>query len=162
MSDAGDRLARTRLAIIAQVQRRGRGNRDDGAAREQRAQERQREHAQADWTSYEEREWEERGGIGGWFSHAKRALRTWWRHHPAHMGVELATPVLSDYAYRKPVQYLAIAAAVGAVVVVARPWRLITVGGLLAALLKSSQVSTLVMSALSAADFQKDHRRPYE
>jgi hypothetical protein len=46
-------------------------------------------------------------------------------------------------------------------VVVVRPWRLITVGGLLAALLKSSQVSSLVMSALSAADFQKDHRRPY-
>ncbi|ROZ72154.1 hypothetical protein [Ramlibacter sp. WS9] len=162
MSDAGDRLARTRLAIIAQVQRRGRGNRDDGAAREHRAQDRQREHAQDGWTSYEEREWEEREGIAGWFAHARRALRTWWRHHPAHMGVELATPVLSNYAYRKPVQYLAIAAAVGAVVVVARPWRLITVGGLLAAVLKSSQVSTLVMSALSAADFQKDQRRPYE
>ncbi len=162
MSDAGDRLARTRLAIIAQVQRRGRGNRDDGAAREQRAQERQREQAQAGWTSYDEREAEidYREGIAGWFAHAKRALRTWWRHHPAHMGVELATPMLSNYAYRKPVQYLAIAAAVGAVVVVARPWRLITVGGLLAAVLKSTQVSTLVMSALSAADFQKDHRRP--
>jgi hypothetical protein len=157
MSDAGDRLARTRLAIIAQVQRRGRGNRDHDATREHGGQERQREHAQADWTSYEERE-----GIGSWFGHAGRALRTWWRHHPAHMGVELATPMLSNYAYRKPVQYLAIAAAMGAVVVVARPWRLITVGGLLAAVLKSSQVSALVMSALSAADFQKDHRRPYE
>jgi hypothetical protein len=157
MSDAGDRLARTRLAIIAQVQRRSRGNGDHDAAREHRAKEGQREHAQDDWTSYEERE-----GIGSWFGHARRALRTWWRHHPAHMGVELATPMLSNYAYRKPVQFLAIAAAAGAVVVVARPWRLITVGGLLAALLKSSQVSTLVMSALSAADFQKDHRRPYQ
>lgn len=157
MSDAGDRLARTRLAIIAQVQRRGRGNRDDGSARELRAQQRQREQADNDWAPDEERE-----GVAGWFAHARHALWTWWRHHPAHMGVELATPMLSNYAYRKPVQYLAIAAAVGAVVVVARPWRLITVGGLLAALLKSSQVSTLVMSALSAADFQKDHRRPYE
>jgi hypothetical protein len=162
MSDAGDKLARTRLAIIEQVQRRGRGNRDDGPSRQQRDQERQREHSQAGWTSYDEREREARGGIGGWFGHAKRAIRTWWRHHPAHMGVELATPMLSNYAYRKPVQFLAIAAALGAVVVVARPWRLITVGGLLAAVLKSSQVSTLVMSALSAADFQKDHRRPYE
>lgn len=167
MSDAGDRLARTRLAIIAQVQRRGRGNREDSPRREQRTPQRPGEHAEADETSYEarereEREAEERGGIAGAFWHAKRVIRTWWRHHPAHMGVELATPVLSNYAYRRPVQFLAIAAALGAVVVVARPWRLITVGGLLAALLKSTQVSTLVMSALSAADFQKDQRRPYE
>ena len=157
MSDAGDRLARSRLAIIAQVQRRGRGGREDDPGREQQAHARQRERGEPDWTFSHERE-----GIAGWFGSLKRALHTWWRHHPAHMGVELATPMLSNYAYRRPVQYLAIAAAVGAVVVVARPWRLITVGGLLAALLKSSQVSSLVMSALSAADFQKDHRRPYE
>ena len=156
MSDAGDRLARSRLAIIAQVQRRGRGGRDD-FTREQNTHARQRERAEPDWSFQEERD-----GIAGWFGGLKRALHTWWRHHPAHMGVELATPMLSNYAYRKPVQYLAIAAAIGAVVAVARPWRLITMGGLVAALLKSSQVSSLVMSALSAADFQKDHRRPYE
>ena len=157
MSDAGDRLARSRLAIIAQVQRRGRGGREDDPAREQHPYARQRERGEPDWTFPHERE-----GIAGWFGGLKRALNAWWRHHPAHMGVELATPILSDYAHRRPVQYLAIAAAVGAVVVVVRPWRLITVGGLLAALLKSSQVSSLLMSALSAADFQKDHRRPYE
>ena len=161
MSDAGDRLARSRLAIISQVQRRGRGGREEDPARESRARARERENENenpgAEW-NFEE----ERAGVAGWFGHVKRALGTWWRHHPAHMGVELATPMLSTYAHRKPVQYLAIAAAVGAVVVVARPWRLITVGGLLAAVLKSSQVSTLLMSALSAADFQKDHRRPYD
>ena len=160
MSDAGDRLARSRLAIIAQVQRRGRGGRggrEDDFAREEHAHARQRERGEPDWVSLEERE-----GIAGWISGLKRAFGTWWRHHPAHMGVELATPMLSNYAQRKPVQYLAIAAAVGAFVVVVRPWRLITVGGLLAALLKSSQVSSLLMSALSAADFQKEYRRPYE
>lgn len=156
MSNAGDRLARSRLAIIAQVQRRGRGGREDDLVREQHAQAR-RERGEPDWTFPQERE-----GIAGWLGGLKRALNAWWRHHPAHMGVELATPMLSDYAHRRPVQYLAMAAAVGAVVVVVRPWRLITVGGLLAALLKSSQVSSLIMSALSAADFQKDHRRPYE
>ena len=48
-------------------------------------------------------------------------MRAWWRHHPAHMALELATPALSGYARRKPVQFLGIAAAVGAVVLVARP-----------------------------------------
>jgi hypothetical protein len=157
MSDAGDRLARSRLAIISQVQRRGRGGRSEDSVREPHSHARGQEHPGTQWSFEEERQ-----GVAGWFGHLKRALGTWWRHHPAHMGVELATPMLSSYAHRKPVQYLAIAAAVGAVIVVARPWRLITVGGLLAALLKSSQVSTLLMSALSAADFQQDHRRPYE
>lgn len=145
MSDAGDRLARSRLAIVEQVRRKDR--RHDGA--------RERERGETE-SGHDD----EAGGISAWFGGLKHALGTWWRHHPAHMGVELATPILSTYAHRKPVQFLAIAATLGAVVVVVRPWRLITVGGLLAAVLKSSQLSGLLMSALSAADFQKDHRRP--
>jgi hypothetical protein len=152
MSDAADRLARTRLAIIEQVKRRdrrpgGRDARERERAREQRAAgESRTEHA---------------GGDEGWFGHIRQALGTWWRHHPAHMGVELATPLLSAYAQRKPLQFLGIAAVVGAVVMVARPWRLISATGIVVALVKSSQLSSLLMSALSAADFQKDHR-PYE
>ena len=76
---------------------------------------------------------------------------------PARLGVELATPVLSGYAARKPAQFLGIAAAVGAIVMVARPWRLISVTGLIVALLKSSQLSSVVMSAMSTADFKTDH-----
>jgi hypothetical protein len=157
MSDAGDRLARSRLAIIEQVQRKDRragGNR-----------EREREHARAQQRERGEPEGphdEDDEGVAGWFGGLKHALGTWWRHHPAHMGVELVTPLLATYARRKPFQFLGIAVAAGAVIAVARPWRLITVGGLLAAVLKSSQVSGLLMSALAAADFQKDHRRPYE
>lgn len=151
MSEAGDRLARTRLAIIEQVQRRKRGGwrdeRESEQARERRAA------GQPD-EAYEY-------PSEGWFGHVKRALGTWWRHHPAHMGVELATPMLSAYARKKPLQFLGIAAALGAVVTVARPWRLISVTGIVVALVKSSQLSGLLMSAMSAADFQKDDR-PYE
>lgn len=152
MSDAADRLARSRLAIIEQLHRREKRHGGDDGKREQ-----QRARGEPEWSGDDDAG----DGIAGWFGGIKHALGTWWRHHPAHMGVELATPLLSSYARRKPVQFLGIAAAVGAVVVVARPWRLITVGGLLAALLKSSQVSGLLMSALSAADFQKDHQRPF-
>jgi hypothetical protein len=144
MSDAGERLERTRMAILEQAQRR-----------DQHARARQPERHEPEWHHEEQ----QRGG-GNWFGGLRHALGTWWRHHPAHMGVELATPVLSAYARHKPLQFLGIAAALGAVIVVARPWRVITVGGLLAALLKSSQLSGLVMSALSAADFQKVPRRP--
>jgi hypothetical protein len=72
--------------------------------------------------------------------------------------LELATPALSDYAGRKPVQFLAIAAAVGVAAVIARPWRLISATGLLMALVKSSQLSGLIMSAMSAADDPGDRQ----
>jgi hypothetical protein len=44
----------------------------------------------------------------------------------------------------------------GAVLMLARPWRLISVTTLVVAVLKSSQLSSLLMSALSAADFGRD------
>jgi hypothetical protein len=154
MSDAGDRLARTRLAIIEQVQRRER--RPGG--REERK--REREHARARREAEGPgSEYEDTGE--GWFGHVKQALGAWWRHHPAHMGVELATPLLESYARRKPLQFLGIAAAAGALIMVARPWRLISATGIVVALLKSTQLSSLLMAAMSAADFQKDDR-PYE
>jgi hypothetical protein len=27
----------------------------------------------------------------GWFGHMRRAVRTWWRYHPAHMVADLAS-----------------------------------------------------------------------
>ena len=149
MSDAADRLARTRLAIIDHVRRRDRRERrQDAAAPEGEAV---------------EEEWDDetaRSGVSGWFAGFKRATSSWWRHHPAHMGLELATPVLSAYASRKPALFLAIAAALGALFMVVRPWRLISLTGLVVALVKSSQLSNIVMSAMSAADFQKDELPP--
>jgi len=59
-------------------------------------------------------------------------------------------------ASRKPAQFLGIAAAVGAVVMIAKPWRLISLTGVIVALVKSSQLSNVVMSAMSAADFHRD------
>lgn len=151
MSDAADRLARTRLAIINQIQK--------GDRRAQRSAQRPRDREAA--ANQEEPAGEEAGSADGWFGQLRYVLGTWWRHHPAHMGLELATPVLSAYASRKPAQYLGIAAAIGALVVIIRPWRLISVTGLLVAVAKSSQLSSLVLSALSAADYRKNHD-PYE
>ena len=151
MSDAADKLAKTRSAIIDQIYRKE--GRRDGASSARRERERQAGGEQA-WEQPEPG-----SGVRGWFAYFKHTAGAWWRHHPAHMGVELATPILSAYAARKPAQFLGIAAAVGAVVVIARPWRLISVTGLTVAIVKSSQLSNLVMSAMSAADFQKDHNR---
>lgn len=97
---------------------------------------------------------------GGWLGHLLYAARTWWRYHPAHMVVELASPVLHEYARRKPLQLVGISLAAGAALTFARPWRLISLTTLLVALLKSSQLSHLLTAAMSAADYRKDHNRP--
>ena len=87
MSQAGDKLAATRQAIVEQAQRK----------------ERRREHSERPFAADEG---ETAGGPpadeGSWLGGLGHALKTWWRHHPAHMALELATPVLSGYA---PVSY---------------------------------------------------------
>jgi len=93
---------------------------------------------------------------GSWFDMAHDAIDSWWRYHPAHMAVEIARPALTSYARRKPMQYLGIAAAAGAVVLLLRPWKLISVTGVLVALVKSPQVAGLVMSALSSGKNPQD------
>src|SRR4029453_4699051 len=150
MSDAADKLARSRLAIIEHIQRR---ERRDEKKEARRAREREQgEEGEEGWD-------ESVAGddAAGWFARFKHAARAWGPSPPARLGLEVAKPILSDYATRKPAQFLGIAAAVGAIVMVTRPWRLISVTGLVVAMLRSSQLSSVVMSAMSAGDFKKNH-----
>ncbi len=78
-----------------------------------------------------------------------RTARVWWQHHPAQLALDVAKPLLGKYAHEKPFQLLGAAAAVGAAVVLLRPWRLVSLTGLAVTALKSSQVSGLVLSLLS-------------
>ena len=156
MSDAGDKLARTRLAIIEHVYRK----KHPGEVAAQRATVRREalDHEAEDAGDAAREEYDQARRRGkGWFGSFKRAAGTWWRHHPAHMGLEIASPMLSAFAAKRPVTYLGVAAVLGAVIVVARPWRLMSVTGLVVALLKSSQLSSMVMSALSATDYDRGY-----
>lgn len=162
MSDSADRLARTRLAIIEHVYRKERKRQQPATEappgiQQTRAGQRAQgaQQAQASEAPYYQ-EMPDPGAQAGWSTHAMHAVRTWWRYHPAHMAVDMATPMLSSYARRKPMQYLGIAAAAGAVFVLVRPWKLISVTGLAVAVLKSSQVSAMLMSALSSSHNPKD------
>ena len=150
MSEASERLARNRQAIMEHV------------ARKQRRHDPHEEmagQAFAEGYGYPADEEPPPAG-GGWFGHLSHVVRTWWRYHPAHMAVDLATPLMRGYARRKPLQLLGISMGIGAALTFARPWKLISVGTLLVALLKSSQLSHLFMAAMSAADYRKDQDRP--
>ena len=78
-----------------------------------------------------------------------RTVQAWWRHHPAKVALEIAEPVLDRYAKNKPYQLLGIAAAAGAAAVLVRPWRLVSVTGLLLAALKSSGLANVALSFVS-------------
>ena len=87
-----------------------------------------------------------------WPSAVARAVRTWWRHHPASLVVDVAKPVVSRYAKGHPFKVLGVAAATGAAIVLIRPWRLLSVGGILLATVKSAAVPSVLMSLFSSPD----------
>lgn len=93
-------------------------------------------------------------GSGTWSS-IKHTATVWWQHHPAQLALSLTKPVLGRYAQEKPLQLLGIAAGVGAAAVVLRPWRLISVTGLLFAAFKASDMPVLLMSLLSRPEQPK-------
>lgn len=80
----------------------------------------------------------------------KQVAGSWWRGHPAHLALDIAKPLLQTYAEQKPLKLLGISAGLGAAAVLLRPWRLISLTGLAATLLKSTEMSGVVHSLLSA------------
>jgi hypothetical protein len=91
-------------------------------------------------------------GKSFWPSAVGRAVQVWWRQHPFSMAVDVARPVLGRYAQNQPLKLLGVAAAVGAAAVLIRPWRLISVGGIALAAVKSAAVPSVLMSMFSSTD----------
>lgn len=128
MSAAADRMARTRLAIIEQVHvtRYGRSRSRPPSSLSQSTP----PPPPSGRTSLRD------------------SAHRWWQGHPARAASELVTPLLADWGRRHPLRWLALSAATGAALVVVRPWRLVSISGLLLAALKSPQLSSLAMAAL--------------
>ena len=163
MTAGSDQLERSRLAILEHLhrkeQRRQGRNPDNGNGNHASA------HAAAAGAPGgeppEEGMWKSHRranppGAGGWFETAGDVLQDWWKYHPAHMAVDIARPVLASYARRKPMQYLGLAALAGAGLFYLRPWKLISVTGILVAVARSPHVAELVMRAMSASENPRD------
>jgi len=89
-------------------------------------------------------------GLNGatWIPVARKIARRWWQNHPANAVGHLALPALERYARQEPVKVIAAAAAAGALVVLVRPWRLVSITAVLAALLKTSDVAGIVTTLI--------------
>ena len=86
----------------------------------------------------------------GLISALQQAIRVWWYRQPASSVVELARPLLGDYARVHPFKLLGTAAAVGAATALVRPWRRISAGGLLLTAVKSSGLAGVLLSLLTS------------
>jgi hypothetical protein len=84
-----------------------------------------------------------------WLAVGRSVLERWWRRHPAHAVGQLARPMLEHYARKEPAKLMAAAAATGAVLVLVRPWRLLSATAVLAAVLKTSDVADLINTLMS-------------
>ena len=78
-----------------------------------------------------------------------QGFRAWWKHHPSKVAVDIGRNYLDDFAVKKPLVLLGIAAGAGAAVVVLKPWRLISLTGLAFAALKSTNLTSSLLSLLT-------------
>jgi hypothetical protein len=83
-----------------------------------------------------------------WGSVLRSVTQRWWRRHPANAVGQLARPLLDRYAREQPAKLVAAAAATGALVVLVKPWRLLSITALVAAVWKTSDVADLVTTLM--------------
>lgn len=132
------RLAISRRALVRQLH----GGEDAGDERYPAPElDDDLEYAHHDASAHEPRSLG-RGNI--WGGVARSVVQRWWRRHPAHAVGQLARPLLEHYARKEPAKLMAAAAASGALLVLVKPWRLLSVTAVLAAVLKTSDVADVV------------------
>lgn len=83
-----------------------------------------------------------------WAPVARHVARRWWRRHPLNAASQIARPLLGRVAREQPAKLVAAAAAAGALAVLVRPWRLLSVTAVLAAVMKTSDVADLVTTLM--------------
>lgn len=88
------------------------------------------------------------GFMNAW-NNVMHALLIWWQRHPASAVVELTSPLMRDYAGSHPFKLLGVSALIGSAVVMVKPWRMMSVGNWMIAAVKSSGLTSAIMSLLT-------------
>ena len=86
-----------------------------------------------------------------WSSLIAAGLSSWWRDHPARAGALLLKSATEEYARKKPLQVVTIAAVAGAAVVLFKPWRLVSATALTLSLFRSSNFTGMATSVIERA-----------
>ncbi len=86
-----------------------------------------------------------------WSSLVEAGLSSWWHDHPARAGALLIRSATEEYARKKPLQVVTIAAIAGAAIVLFKPWRLLSTSTLMLSLFRSSNFTGMATSVLETA-----------
>ncbi len=78
------------------------------------------------------------------------AVGAWWEQNPLSVVPRLAKPLITEQVRKHPWQAVGIAAAVGGVIVLLRPWRRLPVANMAGALLRTTSLSAVTAAALAA------------
>ena len=95
-----------------------------------------------------------------WSPLVKAGLSSWWHDHPARAGACLLKSATEEYARKRPLQVVTIAAVAGAAIVLFKPWRLVSATALMLSLFRSSNFTGIATSVLETAaqSMQKDRQ----
>lgn len=139
-----ERLALSRAALLAAMGYRSTGA-PSGPQLVRIAKARSRSAAHADDPASE--------GLGSFAGKVeakveRSVLGRWWRRSHLSTAVELGTPFLQEYAARHPAKLMAGAAGVGSLVVLVKPWRLLSVGMVVGLLVRSTNLAGILTDYL--------------
>ena len=79
------------------------------------------------------------------------ARRRWWRRHPARSAIELFEPGLARYARRNPHRLIGYAAGAGSLLVLLKPWRLLSLGAAVALAVRATDIAGAALAFLENA-----------
>lgn len=86
----------------------------------------------------------------------RSVLARWWSRHPFHSVAELGRPFLEDMAQKQPGKLMAYGAGTGALLMIIKPWKLLSVATLLSLALRTSNLSGLIAGALGGQGDEED------
>lgn len=86
-----------------------------------------------------------------WSSLLGVGVSSWWHEHPARAVALLLQSATTEYARKKPIQAVSVAAVAGAALVLVRPWRLVSATALMLSLLRSSNFTGMATSVIENA-----------
>ena len=72
----------------------------------------------------------------------------WWRRSHLSTATELATPFLQHYAERHPARLMVYAAGTGSLVVLVKPWRLLSLSMVVGLMVRSTDIAGLISEYL--------------
>jgi hypothetical protein len=106
---------------------------------------------------------EPRGGVPAPAPTTRRGvLARWWSRHPLNSAVDLGRPFLESMAERQPGRLMAYGVGTGALLMVVKPWKLLSLATVLSLAFRTSDLTGLIAGAFGPHDDDDDDGPPFD